>query len=73
MATDKKELLVTGMSCGGCVNMVTKALKMQPGVEEVEVDLQSGHATVSGTELNAEGLVAAVERIGYKAMLLQTV
>ena len=73
MATEKKELLVSGMSCGGCVNAVTKALKMQPGVDVVEVDLQSGHATVSGTELNVEDLVAAVERLGYKAMLLQTV
>lgn len=60
-------LAVTGMTCNGCVNSVTRALRQQPGVEEVQVDLESGRAFVTGSALQLAGLVGAVERLGYTA------
>jgi hypothetical protein len=60
-------LAVKGMTCSGCANSVTRALRQQPGVEEVQVDLESGKAFVSGSTLQVAGLVTAVERLGYTA------
>ena len=42
-----EHLKVTGMSCGGCVNSVTTALKAVDGVDDVNVSLADGGATVS--------------------------
>ncbi len=39
-------LNVTGMTCGGCVSNVTKALKSLAGVGEVKVSLADGQAVV---------------------------
>jgi copper chaperone len=37
---------VEGMSCGGCVNSITRALKALPGVDEVQVSLERAEARV---------------------------
>jgi copper chaperone len=43
----KTELLkITGMTCGGCANTVTQALKAVNGVNNVKVLLSSGEAEV---------------------------
>ncbi len=41
------ETKVSGMTCGGCVNSVTRALKAVPGVTQAEVDLAAEQATVT--------------------------
>jgi Cu+-exporting ATPase len=56
---------VTGMTCGGCVRHVDKALRNTPGVTEVAVDLTSGTAKVTGTA-SFEALSAAVAEAGYQ-------
>jgi len=54
------ELNVQGMTCGGCVKHVTKALQSVPGVNQVSVDLASGRARVdSDLPLGAKSLIAA--------------
>lgn len=64
------DLEVQGMSCGSCVNHVTQALKPINGVDDVAVDLQSGHVRVSGTfEAGADHLVSALTAAGYPAKL----
>lgn len=56
---------VTGMTCGGCVRHVDKALRSVPGVTEVAVDLAGGTATVTGTA-TFESLAAQVAEAGYQ-------
>ena len=58
---------VTGMTCGGCTNNVTRALKAVPGVGEVNVSLAAGEATVQYDERRAspEQLKSAVKSAGY--------
>ncbi len=64
------DLEVQGMSCGSCVNHVTRALKPIPGVTDVAVDLQSGHVRVSGSlDAGEAPLVAALTEAGYPAKL----
>jgi copper chaperone CopZ len=60
-------LTVEGMSCGGCVVSVEKALAAVPGVKHVEVDLTGKRATVRGAALERERLVRAVYDAGYDA------
>ncbi|WP_026975099.1 heavy-metal-associated domain-containing protein [Alicyclobacillus contaminans] len=60
-------IVVKGMTCGGCVNAVTKALQNVDGVQEAKVDLEGQTATVTFDEAktSVEALKAAVEEAGY--------
>jgi copper chaperone CopZ len=57
---------VKGMTCDHCVRSVSEGIAEVPGVEGVDVDLQSGLVAVSG-EFSNEAVVAAVEEAGYEA------
>ena len=60
-------LNITGMTCGGCVDTVAKALKATAGVKDASVDLASGRATVQVDEntTSEKQLAAAVQHAGY--------
>lgn len=62
-------ITVKGMTCGGCVNSVTKALKGVEGVQEANVDLQGQKATVTfdDSKTSVTALKEAVEDAGYDA------
>lgn len=57
---------VSGMTCGNCVRHVTQALDALPGVEEVQVDLAGGSATVTGT-VDPSAVIATLAKEGYPA------
>lgn len=63
------ELAVTGMTCGACQNHVTQALQKVPGVQDVNVNLTAGRATVRGENLDTAPLLEAVEEEGYGAQV----
>ncbi|MBK9276119.1 MAG: copper-translocating P-type ATPase [Flavobacteriales bacterium] len=67
MALTRRTYPVTGMTCASCVLSVEKALRAEPGVQEVNVNLATHTAQVSwpGTAVDVEGLRAAVRRAGY--------
>jgi copper chaperone len=56
------------MTCGGCVNAVTKALKAVEGVGDVAVTLEPGEAKIEFDEraTSLEQLRAAVQQAGYE-------
>ncbi|MFZ3087512.1 MAG: heavy-metal-associated domain-containing protein [Methylotenera sp.] len=60
-------LKVTGMTCGGCVNSLTQALKSVAGVSDVNVLLSTGEASVQYDEhvTSPEQLKLAVINVGY--------
>ena len=60
-------LKVTGMTCGGCISNVTKALKGVNGVSDVNVSLAAGEATVKYDErlTSPDQLKSAVKDAGY--------
>ena len=60
-------LNVKGMMCMHCVAHVEKALKAVAGVDQVEVDLEAGTASVTGTA-DRQALVAAVTEAGYEVV-----
>lgn len=61
---------VDGMSCGSCVNAVTKALTAVQGVSSVSVSLAEGIARIEGTGLNVPAIEAAIVGAGYEAKVL---
>jgi Cu+-exporting ATPase len=63
---------IDGMTCASCVARVEKALKAVPGVLDASVNLATEKASVHGA-VAAAALVAAVERAGYAARLLDGV
>lgn len=58
---------VQGMTCGHCVQSVTREVGALPGVQNVDVDLASGAVTVtSERELDRDAVRAAVDEAGYE-------
>lgn len=62
-----EHIIVTGMTCGGCVNSLTRALKAVAGVGDVTVTLATGETSVQYDEnlTSPEQLRSAVENAGY--------
>lgn len=60
-------LTISGMTCGGCVNSVTKVLQATPGVKQASVTLVPPQATVSydAALTNTETLSQAVAGAGF--------
>ena len=60
-------LKITGMTCGGCVSGVTKALQTLPGVSDVSVSLEKAEATIQYDEsaTTKDALKSAVMHAGY--------
>lgn len=58
---------VTGMSCGHCETAVREEVSEVPGVEQVEVSLESGRLAVTGEAVEEAAVIAAVDEAGYSA------
>ncbi len=61
------ELPITGMTCASCVRTVERAIKKQPGVEEVNVNLATEKAQVTyhPADVQRSMLIKTVEDAGY--------
>ncbi len=59
-----KSYLVEGMTCSGCVNAVTNAIRAKQPAAEVTVDLDSGRIDVEGA-IEEAALIEAVEDAGF--------
>ena len=67
MTSQTQTYTVTGMTCGHCVASVTEEISEIPGVESVDVVLDSGAVTVTSSQpLEQQVVQAAVEEAGYQ-------
>ncbi len=58
---------VTGMTCGHCVSSVAEEVQEIPGVEAVDVVLETGTVTITSAEpIDGTAVKAAVEEAGYQ-------
>jgi copper chaperone len=65
--SDTRSYTVSGMTCAHCVSSVTEEVQDIPGVENVEVMLDSGSLTVtSNGRVDDDAVRAAVEEAGYR-------
>ena len=58
---------VPGVHCGHCQAAITEEVTALPGVEAVDVDLETKIVTVHGHELDDASLRAAIVEAGYEA------
>lgn len=65
--TTQTTLTINGMTCGGCVNGVTNALKQVDGVNNVQVSLTDKNAVIDfdDSKTNVNSLKEAIEDAGY--------
>jgi copper chaperone len=59
------EIKVEGMTCGGCVRSVTKAVQRADPTAGVEIDLASGRVRIAA-EGPPERFTQAIEAAGYE-------
>lgn len=59
---------VPDMSCGHCRAAITAEVNEVPGVETVEVELDTKIVAVTGRALDHDALVAAIYEAGYEAV-----
>lgn len=60
-------LNVHGMTCGGCVSSVKRALANLPGVRQADVSLEKNQASIDydPAQVSSEQLMAAIRDAGY--------
>ena len=63
--TPTKTYIVKGMTCNHCRANTEKVIRTVKGVESVSVDLSTGIATVTGSDIDDEAIRDAVESIGF--------
>ena len=67
----KDQFDITGMTCSACSSRIEKSVAKLPGIQEVSVNLLKNSMVASYDEsvLDAAGIVQAVEKAGYGALL----
>ncbi len=59
------EMKVANVKCNGCAAGIKNGLAGTDGVENVEVDVNSGTVTISGEGLAREAIAAKLAELGY--------
>ena len=65
MAQTDKTFIINGMSCGGCVNSLTRVLKTVPGIEPIKIEVGKASLRLDDT-VSTNTVKAAVERAGFE-------
>ena len=60
---------VPGVSCAHCQAAITDEVAVLPGVEAVEVDLETKIVSVTGDPLDGQAIIAAIDEAGYEVVL----
>lgn len=73
--TETVRFPVSGMTCGSCVNRITRAVRKLDGVTKVNVDLRTETATVRREPalVSNAALADAVSEAGYEAGIASAV
>jgi len=74
MATEMVQMKVSGLMCSFCTMSVESALKRNPGVNSVMVNLVHGIVLVEAdtAQMSREELAGAVEKLGYTVSATET-
>jgi copper chaperone len=66
MAQMDKIFIIDGMSCGGCVNSLTRVLKTVPGIEPLKIEVGKATLRLDSDRITSDTVKAAVERAGFE-------
>jgi len=62
-----KTFTIAGMSCGGCVNSLTRVLKSVPGVEPIKIDVGKAQLRLA-EHVTSQTVRDAVSRAGFEVI-----
>jgi copper chaperone len=65
MSVTEKTVVIGGMSCGGCVNSLTRVLSAVPGIEPLKVEVGKARLKIDTNVVTPEVIAAAVDRAGF--------
>ena len=68
MAQIEKTYVISGMSCGGCVNSLTRVLKAVPGIEPLKIEVGKAALRLDSDRVTSDTVKAAVERAGFEVV-----
>lgn len=68
MGSVEKTFSIAGMSCGGCVNSLTRVLKSVPGIEPVKVEVGRAVLRFDPAQITTDTIKAAVDRAGFEVV-----
>ena len=71
MSAIEKTFKIEGMSCGGCVNSLTRVLTSVPGIEPVKVEVGRAVLRFDPALITADTINAAVGRAGFAVVAEQ--
>jgi copper chaperone len=66
--TDTITYSVPGMSSGHCRAAITAEVSALPGVQQVDINLDTKLVQINGNDLDHAALVAAIDEAGYEAV-----
>jgi copper chaperone len=56
------------MSCGGCVNSLTRVLKAVPGIEPIKIEVGKAHLRLDADKATSQTVKDAVARAGFEVV-----
>lgn len=65
MSFTETTVVIGGMSCGGCVNSLTRVLTAVPGIEPLQIEVGKARLKVDAEVATPAVIAAAVERAGF--------
>ena len=68
MSTIDKTFTVSGMSCGGCVNSLTRVLKTVPGIEPIKIEVGKAQLRLDPNRVTTQAVKDAVARAGFEVV-----
>lgn len=60
-----KTFVIDGMSCGGCVNSLTRVLKAVPGIEPLTIEVGKASLRIDTDQVTDDTIKSAVQRAGF--------
>ena len=65
MSQSEKTFIIKGMSCGGCVNSLTRVLTAVPGIEPIEIAVGKARVRLDTDRATSQTVADAVARAGF--------
>jgi copper chaperone len=60
-----KTFVISGMSCGGCVNSLTRVLTSVPGIEPLKIEVGKARLRIDPDRVTSQAVQDAVARAGF--------
>jgi copper chaperone len=64
----EKTFTISGMSCGGCVNSLTRVLTAVPGIQPIKIEVGKAQLRIDEARVSSQTVKDAVERAGFEVI-----